>query len=407
MGTRTDIANRALQHCGARRIPANSLFTDTSVNATEIAACYEQIRQSELNSNVWRYAIRRVILRALDTTTKLVVFPAWATGNSYFVGSIVSSGGLLWTSVIPDKVAVFTVTAPATPAVFSLTAHGFVVGTPLTFSTTGALPTGLLPNMIYYVITAGLTANAFEVSATNGGSAVNTTGSQSGVHTLTAGMNTGNTPSDDTGTLWTRYFGPLTALPYDSTLAYWTGELLFDTNNVLYMSLISGNTDTPPTANWRTLIGATLTPPNIQYPLGAGPLSQMITRNVFYLPSGFLGKAPDNPRAGDYSILGMPSNQPMRDWLIENQFITSRDAGPIVLRFNANVADTSLFAPLYAEALSASIATQVVERLTQSTAKLQSIEVVYKEAVGRARIQNGIETGSTQPPLDDFLMVRF
>lgn len=79
---------------------------------------------------------------------------------------------------------VFTVTI-ASPAVFSLTAHGLIAGSSVQFSTTGALPTGLTAGTTYYVIAAGLTADAFEVSTTPGGSAVNTSGSQSGVHTVT------------------------------------------------------------------------------------------------------------------------------------------------------------------------------------------------------------------------------
>lgn len=76
----------------------------------------------------------------------------------------------------------FTVTI-ATPAVFTKTAHGLVAGDKLSFTTTGSLPTGLATNTDYYVIAAGLTTDAFEVSTSRGGSAVNTSGSQSGVHT--------------------------------------------------------------------------------------------------------------------------------------------------------------------------------------------------------------------------------
>jgi hypothetical protein len=71
----------------------------------------------------------------------------------------------------------------ASPAVISWTAHGFSAGQAVMFLTTGALPTGLTAGTWYYVIAAGLVTNAFEVSATVGGSAINTTGSQSGVHT--------------------------------------------------------------------------------------------------------------------------------------------------------------------------------------------------------------------------------
>lgn len=78
----------------------------------------------------------------------------------------------------------FTVTI-ASPGVFTLTAHGFIIGTVVYFSTTGALPTGLTAGTAYYIISAGFTADAFRVSTSIGGSAVNTSGTQSGTHTVT------------------------------------------------------------------------------------------------------------------------------------------------------------------------------------------------------------------------------
>lgn len=72
----------------------------------------------------------------------------------------------------------------ASPAVITLNNHPFKAGHPVKFSTTGALPTGLTAGTIYYVISAGLTANTFEVSASSGGAAINTSGSQSGVQSV-------------------------------------------------------------------------------------------------------------------------------------------------------------------------------------------------------------------------------
>lgn len=101
------------------------------------------------------------------------------------------------TIAISVPTATVTVTI-ASPAVFTDTAHGFSAGQALRFATTGALPTGLVGGTTYYVIAAGLTANAYEVSATAGGSAINTSGSQSGVHTRSALTST----FAGTGVLW-------------------------------------------------------------------------------------------------------------------------------------------------------------------------------------------------------------
>ncbi len=77
----------------------------------------------------------------------------------------------------------FTVTI-ATPGVISATAHGFIAGDPVAFSTTGALPTGIVANTIYYVTATSLASGTLTVSATLGGAAINTTGTQSGTHTI-------------------------------------------------------------------------------------------------------------------------------------------------------------------------------------------------------------------------------
>jgi hypothetical protein len=54
------------------------------------------------------------------------------------------------------------------------------------FTSTGTLPAPLVPGQTYYVISAGLTTNAFEIAATPGGSAINTTTAGSGTFTASA-----------------------------------------------------------------------------------------------------------------------------------------------------------------------------------------------------------------------------
>jgi microcystin-dependent protein len=82
----------------------------------------------------------------------------------------------------------------ASPGVFSLTTHGFVNGDTVYLTTTGALPTGLSANTLYYVVVSA--SNTFELSTTRGGAAINTSGSQSGTHTINAcpyGLGNGST----------------------------------------------------------------------------------------------------------------------------------------------------------------------------------------------------------------------
>ena len=76
----------------------------------------------------------------------------------------------------------FTVTI-ASPAVLTL-GYSLDNGTAITLTTTGYLPTGLVPGTVYYVTNAsGVTCN---LAATYGGAAINTSGTQTGTHYVAA-----------------------------------------------------------------------------------------------------------------------------------------------------------------------------------------------------------------------------
>src|SRR5574340_792260 len=47
--------------------------------------------------------------------------------------------------------------------------------------------------------------------------------------------NTGNTPTS--GEPWESYFGPLTVTSYDSTIGYFSGEIVYDGSNNVWFSL--------------------------------------------------------------------------------------------------------------------------------------------------------------------------
>jgi hypothetical protein len=74
----------------------------------------------------------------------------------------------------------------ATPAVITRAAHGLIEGDKIYFTTTGALPTGILAGTVttnnYFVRNPA--ENTFNISSTLTGALINTSGTQSGTHTL-------------------------------------------------------------------------------------------------------------------------------------------------------------------------------------------------------------------------------
>ena len=164
--TPVDVANRALQHLGAARIDAALGFTEPSLNASETAFAYDKLRQSELSTGVWRFAIKKAILRPIDSNTLILRPTLWSSVTTYFVGSIVSDQtGQLWLSKTRNNV--------------------------------------------------------------------------------------GNDPTQTLA--WEQYFGPLTVMKYDSSTAYFAGELVYtapgDGSYNVYYSLQSSNAVDPSLPN--------------------------------------------------------------------------------------------------------------------------------------------------------------
>lgn len=83
-----------------------------------------------------------------------------------------------------SKVATVTISS-ASPGVVTLASHGFVANDPVVFSNTGgALPAAITAGTVYYVKTV-LSANTFTISATPGGTAINTASTGTGTHSVT------------------------------------------------------------------------------------------------------------------------------------------------------------------------------------------------------------------------------
>lgn len=90
----------------------------------------------------------------------------------------------LFNALVPSQGTV-TITI-ATPGVISQTGHPFVTGDAVYLTTTGALPTGLSTNTLYYVIKVDANSYNLATSRANAvaGTKIATSGTQSGTHTL-------------------------------------------------------------------------------------------------------------------------------------------------------------------------------------------------------------------------------
>jgi hypothetical protein len=121
---------------------------------------------------------------ATGLTDQIRIWNQYNFGQDLIYGP--KGGGIYyWNATIGATAKTFTVTI-ATPGVVTSTVS-LPINTAVTLTTTGALPTGLLVGTIYYVLTTGTT---FSLALTVGGAAINTSGSQSGVHSISpSGIN--------------------------------------------------------------------------------------------------------------------------------------------------------------------------------------------------------------------------
>ena len=430
--TPVDIGNRAAQHCGVPRMDPVLGFNDTSVRAaSEIAFCYDKLRQAELKRENWVFSIKEAVLRAIDGNTMLINPALWSPTTTYFRGSIVTDqSGNFWHSTIPNNLnndpllttlwepyfgtltaslyditgttaynageVVYTTPGDGTALVYLslISANSDVPGTATVYS---PIVTYFKNQVVTFSSVAYMSLIDFNLnnepdlapvlfSLTTTYAAGNKVGGSDGLIYQSIGSgNVGHDPTLDGGVHWTN----------TGVLNPWTTVFVGGTGSVNW--LLIGGTGSPS--------GVALSTMNNQYPLGSGPSWQSTTRNSFKLPAGHLRTGFQNPK-GTTTWLGGPSGNTYRDWDFESGYLISADSGPIRLRFGADIVDVSLMDAMFCEGLAARIGFEICETATQSTAKQQAIAAAYKQFMGEARLTNAIEAGYDDPPDDDFIAVR-
>lgn len=407
--TKLQLCNRALQAVGQKSLPN---FTTASKALTEITNCYDSLRRSEQRRNLWRFTIRRAVLRALDMDTRLVVPNDWDTGSTYAAGDLVAYSGINYISAIGGNTAANPETSdnwqvyfgPRTAAPYDssvsyftgemiLTPDGEQVLLSLANDNDTAPFADDWDSATTYSIGDTVWFGAFQYESFTNSNLNNSPGDAPDPWNVTTGY---DTPDQVTylGNVY-QASGPTTGdVPTDG--APWT---------LIGAADWAIDDEWPPSA-W-LLLSATVTTIFIPYSPGTGPASEQGTKNLYFLPAGYLREAPQNPKAGSVSILGAPTNVTVTDWLMENGFIVTSDIGPIVLRFGADIQNVNQFDPMFFEGLAARIGFEVCEPLTQSGAKKAICAQTYKLMMTEARTVNGIETSPEEPTLDDYLGVRY
>jgi hypothetical protein len=147
-------------------------------------------------------AVSMAIGGATSTGSRQLGLPAGQSFRPTDVGCEVriNDSAYAWITsyVSPEKVVANVIVVPtgvpaginctisnASPAVFTFgTPHGKVPGDPVSFTSSGSLPTGLSGNEVYFVSATGHSASSFRVSSLPGGTLINTSSAGSGTHLM-------------------------------------------------------------------------------------------------------------------------------------------------------------------------------------------------------------------------------
>lgn len=398
-----DIANRALFNLG---LPAILSVTEDSLRNSTMSLVYDQLREEELRRNNWKFAKRRVLLRPISTSSRLLAPHAWEAQETYLPGSIVAdTNGAFWISWRANNYGNEPGASDAWDAYYgpmtvdpwtSSTTYGAgeLVYSPLAYNgsfgvfislqsgnsddpeTAVAWAAGTTYNLndrVSYggfmwrsliTLNLGVTPLSPPANYSSGvtyGIGDKAVASDGYVYTATTGATLGINPIDDDGTFWTH------GVP-----AAWSHDPLQYSASPKWLPLFAGMTNI--SGDWQYVTADS-------------------GESVFHLPSGFLRRVRLRSgvrRAADGTEL-------------IGKFITG--PGPIMtLEFIANVRLVTTMDPMFCGGLAARMALSTSKKLIGTIDN--SLAQLYGKFMTEARQVNAVEAVPEEADEDEYMTAR-
>ena len=119
--------------------------------------------------------------------------------------------------------------------------------------------------------------------------------------------------------------------------------------------------------------------------------------NAYPLPADYLMLAPED----------QDSDFPLKnDWIMEGGSIITDEDGLLAIRYVSSDITEPMFDATFAEALSAALAMEVCEELTNSNSKLSNLAAMYDEKIALARKRGFILIQKPRVPISPWISMR-
>lgn len=401
-----DIANRVCDHLG--QTPILEVDEDSTKNST-ISRVYDQLREAELQRNVWYFAKRKVVLRPLSVSSRLLAPKLWQTNETYLPGAIVKdANGDIWISWLADNYGNEPGVSDAWDSYFG----------PMTVELWSSGTTYFPGELVYK---AGAYAGSFVVFLSLADSnSDNPDTTTAWAATTTYGL---NDRAYSGGFTWrsliTLNLNVTPAVPpadYSSGVTYGTGNTATASDGFIYTATTPATIGVDPVTDdgtfWTRGAAAAWSKTPAQYDASAKwlPVFSDMTnlgnewlyvginstsRNVYRAPAGSLRMA----------RIGYRDRLAAHDYEPHGEYITS-GAGIMVREFIANIKDVRKMHAMFCEGLAIRIAMGTAKKITGSDSEIATLASLYNKFMNEARTINGIEMGPEEPDEDEFLVIR-